>query len=179
MQPNSPPALSMNPQFTAQYWDRVPREMRKLKVVRVTKKDDEFNEYVFDDGSAFQRRWSEVDISMFHLLHANLEVFVESIAGANGAAVVTGLFIPTKGWVFRMTGDQLAAYARSLTTALNQQRTQAREELTGFLAKAITDSIGKLCEVTMVGDMLDVKGPLDSKQLASDLIDALDSVGRK
>lgn len=175
MQPIAPPALANSPQFTPEYWAKVPRDMKKLKIVRVTKKDDEFHEYVFSDNSAFMRRWADVDQGMFHLLHANLEVFVESIKGE----LVTGLFIPEQGWVFRMTAEQLAEYARTLTTAMNNQRNRARAELTSFLAEAIMDGIKKQCEIALLEDAIDVIGPLNPVELAGELIDALDSVGKR
>lgn len=176
MQPVAPPpAFANTPQFTAEYWDKIRRDMKKLKLVRVTKVDDEFHEYVFDDNSAFMRRDADTDPAMFALLHANLEVFVQSIRGE----LVTGLFIPEHGWVFKMTGEQLAEYARKLTTSINNQRAQAREELTQFLTEAIVTSIKKMAEITLLEEAIDIIGPINPRELATDLIDALDSVGRK
>lgn len=174
MQPVAPPALAVTPQFTAAYWDKAPRDMSKRKVARITQKDEGFHEYVFADGNAFMRRDEEVDAALFGRLHANLDVFVETIQGE----LVTGLFIPEHGWVFRMDGEALAAYARKLATSLNNQRAQARAELTGFLTKAIVEGIKKQCEIELLEDAVDVIGPLDPAELATHLIDALDSAGR-
>lgn len=177
MQPVAPPAFAQSPQFTPEYWNKVSRDMRKLKVARITKVDDEFHEYVFEDNSAFMRRDADCDPAMFAKLHANLEVFVESIKGE----LVTGLFIPENGWVFRMTGEGLAEYAKKLTTTINSQRAQAKEELTQFLTEAIVAGIQGQCDIENSGaeDTIDVVGPLDPRALAQHLITALDSVGKR
>lgn len=162
-------------QFTPEHWDKAPREMHKCKITRITKKDDEFYEFVFDDGNAFQRRGSDLDPEMFSQLHVNLEVFVQTFQGQ----LVTGLFIPEKGWVFKMTGQDLADYAKRLSSMIHKQRLAARGELVGFVTAAMEAGLReqKQCHVESYdpgesGEIV-VEGPVDLAALALYVIDAM------
>lgn len=134
-----PPALATPPQFTAQHWANVKREMTKVKIERITDLTQEGNllEFVFDNGEAFQRRADGLNPDVMAKVHANVQVFVETIQGV----LVTGLFVPETGWLFRMTNEQIAEYAKKLAVADHNQRQQAREQLRGFMAMAIRDAI--------------------------------------
>lgn len=167
-----PPALAQTPQFTPEYWSRVPRDMKKVKLVRMTKLEEgKFIEFVFDNDSAFQRRAEELDPEIHKQVHVNLEVFVQSIKGE----MVTGLFVPTIGWLFKMTDQELADYARKLTTVINNQRNKAKTEMTEFIAAALEAGITDQCEVEHLDGAIDVIGPIDLTQLAKYVISALEN----
>src|SRR5690349_13770416 len=120
--------------------------MNPATVARVTKKDDDFIEFVFKTGDAFQRRLSDLDLTLFNLLHANLDVFVQSI-DSDAGSLVTGLFIPEQGWVFQMSSQDLADYTKRLSAALHAQRQKAQLDVTDFceqvIANAIYDQVGE------------------------------------
>lgn len=168
----APPALATTPQFTAEYWSRVPRDMKKCKLVRMTKLEDgKFIEFVFDNDSAFQRRVEDLDPEIHKQVHVNLEVFVQSIKGE----MVTGLFIPTVGWLFKMTDEALADYAKKLTTVINNQRNKAKTEMTEFIATALEAGIAEQCEIEHLDGAIDAIGPIDLTQLAKFVITALEN----
>lgn len=165
-----PPALSAQQQFTPEYWAGVRREMNKATIERVTKVDDEFVEFVFKGGNAFQRRWTELDQPFFSMLHANLDVFVQTIRDE----LVTGLFVPEHGWVFKMSDVELAEYAKRLATAIHNQRQQAKSQVTQFAAEALRRGLEQQGEVDTYGEgTVVVIGPVDLLELAGYLMDAL------
>lgn len=168
----APPALTPLAQFTPEHWDKAPREMHKCKIARITHKDDEFVEFVFDDSNAFQRRWADLDMELFNGLHANSEVFVQTFQGT----LVTGLFIPEKGWVFKMTGQDLADYAKRVSSMVHKQRQEARGELVGFMAAALEAGLREQADLT--GPEADtarfyIDGPVDLSVLANYVIEAM------
>ena len=137
----TPPALDPKPQFTTLYWDKVPREKVKAKVKRITAIDDEYTEFVFDNGNAFQRRTETLDPDVMNRskLHANSIVYVELI----NDELVTGMWVPEVGWAFRMTSEDLADYARKLAGAMHARRQAAEEELVEFMAEAILEGLAE------------------------------------
>ncbi|AEJ95366.1 hypothetical protein SEA_LITTLELAF_88 [Mycobacterium phage LittleLaf] len=135
--PTVPPALAQLPQFTAAYWEKAPREKAKLKITRITKKDDGYIEFVFEDGTAFMRNAGEFDMAIFEALHVNSVVYVETF----NVSLVTGMWVPDKGWVFRMTAQDLANYAKTVALAGHSVREQARREMENFIALALEEGI--------------------------------------
>lgn len=171
-----PPALAPMPQFTAQHWDKVPREKTKVKLIRMTnlplqENDIEFVEFAFDNDQAFKRRKSELNPDTS--LHVNMTVYVETIGGE----IVTGMWVPEQGWVFRMTSQDLADYAQRLSTAMHRQREQALGQLTEFIAATIRDGLAEQGVYMQVQDAdpnwLLVDGEFDAHILARKLIVAL------
>lgn len=123
-----PPALSANIHFTPEHWDRQKRGMTKYEIRRITKVGDGDHVEIVLKGPngptgdlAFMRRADEIDQAG---LHANSKVFLETIKGA----MVTGLFVPEKGWAFRMTSAELAAQARERTEAIYNTRVATLEK---------------------------------------------------
>ncbi len=170
----TPPALSANPSFTSEYWEKVPREKAKLKLVRITDKvdaDEHYTEFVFDDDSAFMRKTSDLvaDIK----LHVNQTVYVETIRGE----LVTGLWVPDQGWAFRMSAQDLAEYAQRLASLMHQKQQEARGQLREFVARALRDGLGK--QVDLIGwdegvVELGEGGPtINLNDLADGVVDAL------
>lgn len=165
----APPALSAQPQFTPGHWDRVPREKTKTKITRITKIDDEFTEFVFEGGSAFQRRTEDLNPEVN--LHVNLQAYVETIGGE----LVTGMWIPEQGWAFRMTSQDLADYAKNLSAMIHKQRQAAREELKDYIADAIKAGLGEQVDVEDVDGLVLISGPVDLNTLARFLMDAMEA----
>lgn len=174
MKPLSPPALSANPTFSSEYWDKVPREKAKLKLVRITEKvtDAEgFTEFVFDDDSAFMRKTEDLNPDI--TLHANQTVYVETIRGE----LVTGLWVPDQGWAFRMTSQDLSEYAQRLASLMHQKQQEANGQLREFIAQALREGLEKQVEAVRWDEThveLGEGGPtLDTDKLAQAVIDAL------
>lgn len=172
MMPGTPPALATPPQFTTAHWDRVARDKVKVKLVRITKMDEKFTEFVFENGQAFQRRTEGLNPDI--KLHVNLVVFVETIQGQ----LVTGMWVPEQGWVFRMTSEELADYAKSLSTEMHNQRLRALEELKGFVALALLEGIKEQVDVDITGDLAEavtLSGPIQLDTLAQFVMDAMET----
>jgi hypothetical protein len=165
-----PPAYSMNPQFTPEYWDKVPRTKEKVKLLRMTKMDGGFTEYVFDNGQAFQRRDEQLSDNV--TLHVNLTVYVETV-GRSGEQLVTGMWVPEQGWAFRMTSQDLAQYAQKLTEMMVKQRNQARDDLRRYIALALRQGLAEQVEVIDLEDAVDVVGPFSLDDLARYVMDAM------
>lgn len=136
-QPLVPPALSNPPQFDPAYWDKAPRQMQKVKLAQWRKIDHDdgrqFIEFIFDGGSAFQRNVADIDPNVWEKVHVNSELFVQTF----NHELVTGLFLPEVGWVFKMTGEDLANYSRKLTEMLHRRRQDARAELVQFVSDVL------------------------------------------
>ena len=147
--------------------------MQKAKLTRFTKKTDEIYEFVFANGNAFQRNFSEFDSEVFSKLRPNLEVFVQIIRGE----IITGLFIPEVGWLFKMTSQDLADYAKSLATHENQRVSQAKKKLTDFISDKISEffqsSESIHCE-SLSGGVLVLDGDLEPEELAKHLVKTLE-----
>jgi hypothetical protein len=157
------------PQFSPDYWAKVPREKEKVKLTRIIKADDEFTEYTFDNGNAFQRRTEQLNDEI--KLHVNLVVYVETINNE----IVTGMWVPEQGWVFRMSNEELAEYFEKLITARHAQHQAAKADLQEFIALAIEEGLKTLCDVCMVAeDSIDVTGPFSPKELASYVMNAME-----
>lgn len=128
---DAPPALTQRPQFTAEYWQKVPRQTVKAKIDRVTNLEDDWVEIVLTNGAAMRRAKSEINT----LLTANLDIEVEMIKMPTGI-IVTGLFVPSKlagplggamgQWAFRMTAEDLAEYAKEVTAVVHEQNMAMR-----------------------------------------------------
>lgn len=135
-----PPALANPPQYSAAYWDKVPRQMHKVKLTqwrKMASRDKDFIEFIFDNGSAFQRNVEEIDHDVWEKAHVNSELFVQTVKDE----LVTGLFLPNVGWVFKMTSEDLAGYSRRLTEMLHRRRQAAREELVKFVAWVLGEEL--------------------------------------
>lgn len=159
-----PPALSAQPQFTDAYWAKAPREKTKTKLVRITHLDDEFDQFVFDNGNAFDRRVADLNSDV--KLHANQDVYVETINGE----LVTGMWVPEQGWAFRMSAQDLADYAKKMITAMHNKRQNAKHELTDFVQQVIS---------TVVYDQVGEGGrefmdSIDFAKVATELVSAME-----
>lgn len=164
-----PPVLVPHPQFTPEYWAKVPREKAKVKLVRITKVDDEFTEFVFDNDNAFQRRTADLNPDV--KLHVNLVVYVETINNE----VVTGMWVPEQGWPFRMSNEDLAEYFEKLITARHVQRQRAIEDLREYITLAIVEGLKEQAEVdTVTEDSIDVTGPFSPRDLATYVMNAME-----
>lgn len=171
-----PPALSNPPQFSAEYWDKVPRQMAKVKLAQWRKIDEpdgkQFIEFIFDNGAALQRNVGDIDQDVWEKVHVNCEMFVQTVKDE----LVTGLHLPNVGWVFKMSSEDLAGYARRLTEMLHRRRQQAREELVEFVTSVLTVGIMDQCEVENVAeDSISVIGPLCVRDLAVRVIESMAS----
>lgn len=164
----APPAFSMNPQFTAEHWDKVPRQKEKLKLVRTTIRGDH-TEFVFENDAAFMRQTS--DLAENVSLHANQDVYIETIKGE----LVTGLWVPEQGWAFRMSSQDLADYALKLTTLMQERAREGKDRLAQFLHAALRNNlsqqVGVLTEDEVGRVILD--GPVDLVELSRSLASAL------
>lgn len=119
----APPALAVRPQFTAEYWTKVPRQTVKAHIQRVTNitvQGEDWVEIVLKEGAAFRRPKADIQ----QLLTANLEVDVETL----NKELVTGLFVPNCGWAFRMTAEDLAEYTKELSIAQHNRQRAAMEQ---------------------------------------------------
>lgn len=134
---DAPPALTTQPQFTAEYWQTVPRATVKAKIARVTNKDHGYVEIVLHNGLALQRQKSEIA----QLLTANLEVNIETIG--NGK-IVTGMFVPPTGWAFRMTAEDLAAYTRKISAAVYAKQQATRQKMVEHVSQALGSTLDEL-----------------------------------
>lgn len=134
-------------QFTPEYWAKVPRTKVKVKIVRITNMaDGEHIEFVFDNGEAFQRRRGDLYVGV--TLHANQEVFVETIKGE----LVTGMWVPEQGWAFRMSNEQLAEYAKKLAAEIHNARRETRQVIVDHLADAMEAALDVLAlDASFVG----------------------------
>jgi hypothetical protein len=161
----------------------VPRNKEKLKLTRITKLDDIYTEFVFDNGIAFQRRNEHLDPNVN--LHVNLVVYVESITNGE-SAMVTGMWVPEQGWAFRMTAEDLADYAKDLSALLHTQRNRARAELRSYISLALLEGLKEQVGVTPVVGLYDgdgdpgetgevtLGGPIRLDILAQFVMDAMD-----
>ncbi len=135
----TPPALTKRPQFTPEYWQKAPRKTALAHIERVTNllqapdDDEQWVEIVLKEGVRFRRKRTEIK----QLLTANLEVHLETI----NEELVTGLMVPGVGWAFRMTADDLAAYAQeAFVDAHNRQQAtmaKALAEVTGVITECL------------------------------------------
>lgn len=165
----APPAFTPNPQFTPAYWDKAPRSKQKLKLLRMTKLEGGFTEFVFDDNSAFQRKTDSLDPEV--ILHANQVVYVETIQ----ASLVTGLWVPEQGWAFRMTSEDLAEYARGLSELMHRRQVEAKNELAEFVHVALREGISNqvlLSAPDKAGRVI-LDGSLDLGELSQHVVNAL------
>lgn len=173
-----PPALSTLPQFTAAFWDKAPRDMNPSKVKHVVTKliedDETYIEFAFANGNAFMRKQSECDPEIFSKLHANMQVFVQTYQGE----LVTGLFVPEVGWVFKMTSQDLADYARKIVTDVQVKRSRAKAELEDFFTDQIVRGLQEQGAVDghLDGDafMASVDFVINVDQLAKYVMNALE-----
>lgn len=170
--PTPPPALSRPPQFDPAYWGKVPREKVKVKLVRITKVDDDFTEFVFDDGNAFQRRVEQLDPDVMAKLHVNVTVYVETI----NAELVTGMWIPETGWLFRMTSEDLADYAEALMTRAHVVRENAKAELRAYIALALQEGIKEQVDIEAPDEegAVALSGPISLDTLAGFVMNAME-----
>lgn len=171
MQPLAPPALSKPPQFEAAYWDKVPRQMTKVKLAQWRKIDHpdgkQFIEFIFDGGNAFQRNVGDIDQDVWEKVHVNSELFVQTV----NDELVTGLFLPNVGWVFKMTSEELAGYARRLTELLHNRRQRAREELVAFVSRVLHEGLRD--QIALQPDRY--MDWIDTEVLATKVIEAMSS----
>lgn len=111
--------------------------MQRVKLAQWRKIDHDdgkqFIEFIFDGGSAFMRNVDDIDPDVWEKVHVNSELFVQTV----NKELVTGLFLPEVGWVFKMTGEDLANYARNLTELLHRRRQDARAELVEFVGEVL------------------------------------------
>lgn len=131
-----PPALDNRPQFTPEYWRKVPRSTIKTTITRVTNKGDRV-EIVLGNGLAFQRPRADIQ----QLLTANTAVEIEGIG--NGE-IITGMFVEGIGWAFRMTAEELAQYTRELATRIYQQQQETREAMIAHVAVVLEATLNYL-----------------------------------
>lgn len=168
MQPGTPPALAAPDQFDAKYWDRVPREQVKVTIERITTLG-EHTEFVFTNSNAFQRRTDGLNPDIKP--HVNQLVHVETIRGE----LVTGLWVPEQGWLFRMTSQDLADYAKEVSTRIHRQRTQAREELRAYIALTLREGIKEQVDLFGEEGAVLLSGPIDLDTLAQFVMDAMEA----
>lgn len=134
-----PPALANHPQFTPEYWRKVPRITSQGTIERVTNLPEEdgerWVEIVMKGGLAFRRQKHEIQ----QFLHANQVVHVENI----NHEIVTGLIVPDVGWAFRMTNEDLAEHTRKIAALMHERKRLARLQMTEVLAAAMQAEIDK------------------------------------
>lgn len=168
-----PPALSNPPQFDPAYWDKAPRDMQRVKLAQWRKIDHDdgkrFIEFIFDGGNAFMRNVDDIDQDVWEKVHVNSELFVQTV----NKELVTGLFLPEVGWVFKMTGEDLANYSRKLTDMLHRRRQAARAELVEFVSEVISKSLTTLQQAIDVPDRY--VDWIDCDELAVEVINAMAS----
>ena len=143
----APPAFANRPQFTPEYWAKVPRQVVKAQIERVTNKDDTYVEIVLKGGLAFLRKRAEIKT----LLTANTVVNVETIK--NGA-MITGVFVPSPiqgpggqemgQWAFRMTNEDLAEYTKKLSAHEHARQKAIRENMVNHIAAAMLYGIDEV-----------------------------------
>lgn len=147
------PALANPPQFTPEYWQKIPRQTVAVKVHKVTTKDDDnggsWKEFVvkMPNGKVtrFRRKASEVTQLVMPGTMANLEVV--------GDELITGLYLPeVKAWAFRMTADDLAEYTREISGLLHAQRLKARQLMLDTLEEAMLLALDDLGLISMSDD---------------------------
>lgn len=168
MQPGTPPALAAPTQFDAKHWDRVPREQVKATIERMTILGD-YTEFVFKNGNAFQRGTDELNPAI--KVHVNQLVHVETIGGE----LVTGMWVPEQGWLFRMTSQDLADYAKDVSTRMHRQRAQALEELRGYISLALREGIKEQVDLFGEEGTVLLSGPIDLDTLAQFVMDAMEA----
>lgn len=136
----APPALVSTPQFTPEYWHKVPRQTQSAEIMRVTNVDVDgvaWVEIAFKNGLAFKRKKSDIG----QLLTANMKVHVEFLG--NGE-LITGMLVPDVGWVFRMTAEDLAEYTRELSLAAHERRRAQKQQMIDHLAPFMVDALIRL-----------------------------------
>lgn len=171
MIPGTPPALSANPQFTPEYWDKVRRQQKRLKLLRCTKLNDGYTEFTFSDESAFQRKTEELNPEV--RLKVNMQVYVETIK-----QLVTGMWVPEQGWVFRMTSDDLAEYTQKLVAMVNEERKRATQRLAQIISNALLEGLADEhaeLEYHSEGEV-SIKGQVSLDRLAGKVLAAMTRV---
>lgn len=131
-----PPALDNRPQFTSDYWRKVPRSTLKLNIVKVNRKGD-WVEIHLSNGLAFQRPASDIQ----QLLTPGTAVEIEAIG--NGE-IITGLLVEGIGWAFRMTAEDLANYTRELAARIYNQQQETREAMIAHVTVALEATLNVL-----------------------------------
>lgn len=124
-----PPALDNRPQFSPDYWRKVPRSTLKLTITKVNRKG-EWVEIQLSNGLAFQRPSADIQ----QLLMPGTAVEIEAIG--NGE-IITGLLVDGIGWAFRMTAEDLAQYTRELAVRIYQQQQETREAMIAHVTVAL------------------------------------------
>lgn len=159
--PDVPPVLSDAPEFTAEHWQTVRRDVLSATIGRVTNLENGFVEIALTNGVAFQRKREEIA----QLLTANMSVNIEHIG--NGK-LVTGMFVPGCGWAFRMTNEDLADYTRKVSILVHTQQQQTRQKMINHLANALESALDVL--LTTIGvESSKVLSPDQRQKLAYDL----------
>lgn len=130
---DAPPALAPRPQFTSEYWSKVPRQTSVVHIARVTNLEDGWVEIVMKEGMRLRRERKDIQ----QLLAPNVEVHVETIH----QELVTGLFVPGVGWAFRMTAEDLAKYTIELSVEIHTRRQQARDAMVTQVSTALTSQL--------------------------------------
>jgi len=136
----TPPALGNLPQFTAEYWAKVPRQTLAV-VIHKTKElpetgEKEFFANVTANGKQmrFRRKTHEITQLIMPGTPANLELVADEL--------ITGMYLPdVKAWVFRMTAQDLADYAKEISGVLHAQRLKARDLMLTAVADALMDGL--------------------------------------
>jgi hypothetical protein len=150
-------AVAEAPQFTAEYWSKAPRQMSQpTQVVGINNRNGS-KEFVCANGGRLVH--PVVDIKQ--LVTVGTTVQVEVINTGNGQ-IVTGMFLPQiKGWAWKMSAEDLAAYAKQVADAVNKQRVQVRLEMIRHL------------KGTMFGVLSDFNWTTLSQQLSGEALDQL------
>jgi hypothetical protein len=166
--PDVSPVLSPAPQFTSEYWARIPRNTVVGEIERVTHREDGYTEIALKGGVAFKRKRSEIQ----HLLTRNLTVHVEAIG--NGQ-VITGLFVPNLGWAFRMSNEDIAQYVKQLSLAQYQRHLEVKERMITHVTSVMEAALRDLNVIGPDGHLID-EGETDSASrfLATVAIGALE-----
>lgn len=156
------PALANPPQFSAAYWEKVPRQTIAAKVHKVettvTENDYSWKEFIcrLPDGQMmrFRRKAEEVNQLVMPGTPVNLEAIHNEL--------ITGMYLPdVKAWVFRMTAQDLADYTREVSGVLHAQRLAARELMLKSVADALLRALADLGLISPLAD--DIEADADTE----------------
>lgn len=146
----APPALANPPQFTEEYWAKVPRQQVPVSVRNVRTLDNGDKELIcaLANGQMlrFRRKQGEIAALITPGAQANLELI--------GDELITGLFLPQeKVWAFRMTAADLAEYTKEVSGALMAQRNKARELMNLQVTRAMFRALADLGLISVSDDV--------------------------
>lgn len=175
----APPALAAAPQFTPEYWQKIPRQTVVCHIARITnlpilEDGVPWVEIVMkENGASFRRPKAEIQ----QLLTPNLEVHVETL----NKELVTGLYVPDCGWAFRMTAEDLAEYTKKLSVAEHQRQRAALEQTALAFAAVITHYLVETVEAEAdadAGNLVHLPRPMtiDVLHMAKSVMSAMNQI---